>query len=412
MIHLYSFFIRAYGFSISVASLFNKKAKKWKSGRKNWRSKLKALIEKDKNVIWFHAASLGEAEQGLPIIEKLKSKSPKTSVLLTFFSPSGFENFNPNPAVDYVFYLPLDTKQNAKDFVSIVQPKLAVFIKYEIWVHFYNQLYKNNIPNLLAPALFRDNQIYFKPLARNFFLPVLKNLNHLFVQDHNSKQLLESFDVDNVSVCGETRLDRVIDLVNTPFDDPIIKNFCNNQKVLIIGSSWPLEEAILNKTLHLFPNLKVIIAPHHIDQDNIRRIQQEFAAFKICTYSDFDSSQNNCQILIIDNIGLLSRLYRYGDITFIGGGFGAGLHSTVEAAAYGLPVIFGPNHSSFIEPKEMITDGFGFEINTVEDFSTILTTLMSNQELLQNTSSKAKSYIQSKSGASTIISNHIEDLLE
>lgn len=399
MIYIYSLSLQLYQFAIRIASLFNPKARSWVKGRAGWRKRLSELLKDSDQVIWFHAASLGEAEQGLPVIEKLKKQKPQFKVLLTFFSPSGFENFNGNEAVDFSFYLPIDSKSNARDFIRIVNPKMAVFIKYEIWVHYFKQLAASQIPFYLTSALFRDNQVYFKKPYSKFFLPVLNKVKHIMVQNEPSKTLLEKHGLKRVSVCGETRIDRVLDLLNSKFNDAVIENFVADHKVLIAGSSWPIEEAMIKGAMDVLKGVKIILAPHDIGTPHISGIQKEFSNYATCLYSEGVENTKDKNILIIDNIGLLSRIYRFADVAFIGGGFGKGLHSTIEAAVYGLPVLFGPNHTSFLEPSEMKAAEAGFEITDQEQFEKVLFQLLNDEDYFQKRSEAAKSFVAAKAGA-------------
>lgn len=408
MLQIYSLALWFYQFIIKLMAPFNPKAKKWSLGRKKWRSKLKDLLKGEENLLWFHAASLGEAEQGLPVIQKLKSQYPKSKILLTFFSPSGFENFNEDDSIDFTFYLPMDSKSNAKDFIAIAQPKIAVFIKYEIWVHYFNQLSATNTPLFLTSALFREDQVYFKKPWSRFFLSVLNKVNHIMVQNEDSALLLKQHKVNHVSVCGETRIDRVLDLMKTDYSNPILEQFTKNAKTLIAGSSWPIEEEMILKAEKKLTGVKIILAPHDISRSHISQIEKIFSKRKIAFYSNKDEDFSDKEILIIDNIGLLSKIYRFADIAFIGGGYGKGLHSTIEASVYGLPVIFGPNHKSFLEPSELIKCGAGFEIDSQAGFDTLLDRLLNNVTDLDKSAKAASDFVLSKSGAVDHIVSKIE----
>lgn len=406
---LYSLSVISYSLIIRIVSPFNAKAKKWVEGRKNWRKNLQTLIGDHENIIWVHAASLGEAEQGLPIIEKLKETDPECKILLSFFSPSGFENFKGHSAVDFCCYLPIDSPSNSRDFIEIVNPKLAVFIKYEIWVHYFKMLSQKNIPFFLTSALFREGQFYFKKPYSRFFLPILQMVNHIMVQNESSLQILQKNGLKNASICGETRIDRVLKLRELKFSDTVLENFTIEKPVLIAGSSWPIEESMIKEYLTNHPSLKVILAPHDISESHISYIQELYSGFEISLYSE--NKTKNSQILVIDNIGLLSRIYRFADIAFIGGGFGKGLHSTIEASVYGLPVLFGPKHQSFIEPSEMKKLGAGFEVKDQETFIKILSQLLENPEQLKEASEAAYQFVKSKSGAVDHILNKIKAFL-
>ena len=407
---LYNLFIQGYGTGIRLASTNNEKARKWLHGRKDWRKKLKEQLPEHADVVWFHAASLGEAEQGLPIIQALKRKYPHYHTLLTFFSPSGFEHFKGDPSVDQVFYLPLDTPGQARDFVRIANPRAAVFIKYEIWLNYLKALDQENISVILAPALFREDQFYFKSPFKGLFLPYLKKLHRILVQNQNSYDLLKKQGFDNVEVCGDTRIDRVLEIVKTPFEDDLVAEFCGDHTVLIAGSSWAPEENILAEVLPQFPKLKLILVPHDISPSHLENISRNFGTTN-CEWYTSGTLQGNRQVLVINAIGKLSRLYRYGHIAVVGGGFGKGLHSTVEAAAYGMPVLFGPRHRNFVEPGEMIAHGCGFEIHDAGDLQKTLNELLSNMDNIRSVSDKARGYIHSRAGAVNRIFSVLEEVI-
>ncbi|MGB0176666.1 MAG: 3-deoxy-D-manno-octulosonic acid transferase, partial [Owenweeksia sp.] len=339
-----------------------------------------------------------EAEQGLPIMQEAKKTHPDHFLLLTFFSPSGYEHFAGNPAVDAVFYLPLDTPKQADDFVSILRPEAVVFIKYEIWLNYFRALEKNKIPTILAPAIFRPGQFYFKKPFRSVFLPVLKRLHRIMVQNESSLVLLQKEGFTNVEVCGDTRVDRVLELTETPFEDELVSAFCKGHTVLIVGSSWPEEEEMLRSILPHFPHLRVILAPHDIGVDHLQGISSTFGSDN-CEWYTSGNLLDNRQVLVVDTIGKLSRLYRFADMAFIGGGFGKGVHSTIEAAAYGIPVLFGPNHHSFVEPGDMIRNGFGFEVGSPDELRRILHELVTQPQKLKDLSDRAQQFIRSRSGA-------------
>ncbi len=408
---LYNLGIRSYGASIKIARFFNDKARSWVSGRENLYTNIKDAIGSNDQVIWFHAASLGEAEQGVPVMQRLKKDFPEKKILLTFFSPSGMDHFKNNGLADYIFYLPLDTKANAKRFLDAVNPELAFFIKYEIWPNFFKQIQKRNIPLIIAPAIFRADQFYFKAPHRSFFLPILKKLNSILVQDENSKKVLSENGVTNVQVCGDSRFDRVKQNVAAPFENAVLEEFSKGQKVLIGGSTWPPGETILKDVLAQNPDLKMILAPHDIRPENIQRILKLFGKDAFA-YSKPPGNFTNYRVCIIDNIGLLSRLYRYGQMAYIGGAFGKGIHNSLEAAAYGLPSFFGPNHTAFIEPAEMMAEGFAFEISSAADLQQYLTPLLKNEHQLKQLQTKALDYVDRKAGAVETIVGEVKVLLK
>ncbi len=407
---LYNLGIRSYGASIKIAQHFNDKAKSWVTGRNGLFKKLEETFNQKDETLWFHAASLGEAEQGVPVMQQLKKEFPQKKILLTFFSPSGMDHYKNNGLADYIFYLPLDTTGNAKKFLNAVNPELAFFIKYEIWPNFFKQIQKRNVPLIIAPAIFRADQFYFKAPHSNFFLPILKKVNSILVQDENSKKVLTINGITNVDVCGDSRFDRVKQNVAAPFENSVLEQFSKNQKVLIGGSTWSPGETILKEVLDQNPELKMIIAPHDIKPENIQRILKLFGS-QAFAYSKPPSDFENYRVCIIDNIGLLSRLYRFGQMAYIGGAFGKGIHNSLEAAAYGLPLFFGPNHSSFIEPAEMITEGFAFEIKDAADLQQFIRPLLENEDQLKHLQRKALQYVDRKAGAVKMIVEEVKTLL-
>lgn len=400
---LYNLAVRTYLLGVKLSAAFkNAKAQAWLKGRKNWRQKLQKAIDPESSIIWIHAASVGEMEQGLPILSGLKAKHPTKKILVTFFSPSGFEFYKNSKIADYIFYLPLDTPKNAHDFINLVKPELALFIKYEIWVNFFLAVQKAKIPLILAPALFRENQFYFKSIAWPFFKPIFKNISHILVQNETSYKLLQSKGLSNIEVCGDTRFERVLELTKEPYPTEKLEEFIDNQFCLIGGSSWPKEEEILHQTLGDFPNFKLIVAPHVIDSENINRLSEMFAKFGLSKFSDQAWPKEN-RVLLVDNIGHLKKLYRVGDIAFIGGGFGKGVHSTIEAICYGIAVAFGPKHKKFVEPGEMMEHGIGFEINSYKDFKLLIENITQHKDLHKLLKKHIHNYLETKKVASLLV---------
>ncbi len=396
---MYNFIILSYYFFIKIGSLFNKKAKDWIEGRKNLFDSLNK-IDKSKKTIWFHCSSLGEYEQGIPIIQKTKEKFPDIQILLTFFSPSGYNHHKKIKEVDYVFYMPLDTNKNISKFLDIVNPVYVVFIKYEFWYNTINQLYKRDIPIIYACSCFRKSQYFFKWYGK-WFRNILRNVNHFFVQNKESKLLLENVGITNVTISGDTRFDRVYAIAKKDFEDKKIENFIgDNKNVLIAGSTWTKDEVILKKLAQKHKNYLFIIAPHEVDKENILRVKKLFNGNALL-YSEIteESVISNKQVLIIDCIGLLSRIYRYARITYVGGGFGKGIHNVLEPAAYSLPVIFGPNFEKFTEAITLVSEKGGFVIKNCKDFSKIIS-LMDDKEYYNKTIEICNNYINSNIGAS------------
>ncbi|MFT5166956.1 MAG: 3-deoxy-D-manno-octulosonic-acid transferase [Saprospiraceae bacterium] len=404
---LYNIAIQCYVLGVRLASLFNPKAKQWLDGRKEVFKNLEtAGFKASDAVVWIHAASLGEFEQGRPIIEQLKKEYPHCKILLTFFSPSGYEIRKDYKLADYVSYLPMDSKSNAQRFIEIVQPKLAIFIKYELWYHFLQQLQKAKIPTLLVSALFRKEQFYFKNYG-SWFKPVLAGLYHIFVQNKNSEQVLLQQGISKVSLIGDTRIDRVIKIREEKKSFPIVEAFVKNKPVLICGSTWPPDEGIIQDYINNNPKKwRYIIAPHVISPSRIAYIENIFQIPHI-RYSESEGARlDDYDLLIIDNIGMLSSLYQYGKVAYIGGAFGKGLHNTLEPITFGLPVIFGSNYQKFEEATYLVENGGGFSVDSSNAFETTLNQL--EEESTYCTSSKtAAFYISNNKGATQEIINFI-----
>lgn len=359
-----------------------------------------------------HCASLGEFEQGRPVLEKLKSQNPNSKFLLTFFSPSGYEIRKDYKGADWVFYLPMDGPQNAKRFLQIVNPSLVIFVKYEFWYYYLKTIKQQNIPFLLVSALFRENAGFFKwygGLQRK----MLSFFTHLFVQNESSKKLLDSIGfVNNCTVAGDTRFDRVIEIAENGTAIADIENFIGNNKSIVAGSTWPEDEEILKQTSDAISNssLKLIIAPHEINREHITNLQKLFPGSIL--FSELKNYKNQSitgNILIIDNIGMLSRLYKYAYIAYIGGGFGKGIHNTLEAAVYGKPVLFGPEYQKFNEAVELIQTGGAFSISNTRDCITIIQKLLQSEKEYLKSCYSAKEYVYSNKGATDKILSYIQE---
>lgn len=391
---LYNLGIRFYLFLVLVASIFNKKAKAWINGRKN------ISYQHFEKSAWFHFASLGEFEQGLPVLIAFKSKHPDIKIVLTFFSPSGYEIRKHTPYADSVYYLPLDTANNAQKFIATINPSIAVFTKYEYWYHFFNELHQKNIPLYIISSIFRPAQIFFKWYG-GLHRTMLGFVTHFFVQDENSKLLLQKLNIHQVSVSGDTRFDRVWANAQQYKSFPLIEEFKSGQKVFIAGSTWPEDEELVVQLISIYPDWKFIIAPHEISEEKINRLLDILPGSSI-RYSQL-TTDHLPQTLIIDNIGMLSSLYQYGNIAYIGGGFGAGIHNTLEAAAFGLPVIFGPNYDKFKEAKDMIALQVGFSIRNENELKKIVAYLIEDEKQYQAISKKIKEYVKEHTGATETI---------
>lgn len=363
---LYQLSIYFYYLSIHLAAPFNKKALLFLRGRKNvFKTLRKELKKNDAPLVWVHCASLGEFEQGRPIIEQLKARDPGIRVLLTFFSPSGFEVRKNYDKADYVHYLPVDTSKNATAFVEITNPSLVIFVKYEFWYYYLSALSDRNIPVISISSIFRDSQIFFKRYG-GFQRKVLGLIDHFFVQNEKSKALLGQIGINTVTVSGDTRFDRVYSTCQHTGTIGGIEGFIGSAKVMVIGSSWPEDMEVLLPFIHK-NDLKYIIAPHEIDQGEIKKLSEKLNV-PSAKHSDDPSQWVDKQVLIIDNIGLLSKLYRYGSYAYVGGAFGKGLHNTLEAAAFGLPIFFGAkNYERFDEAVRMVKLGGAFPVNSYKE---------------------------------------------
>jgi 3-deoxy-D-manno-octulosonic-acid transferase len=379
-----------YTLLVNIAALFNGKAALFINGRKGLLDHIELVVAHDKrSKIWFHCASLGEFEQARPVIEQLRSSHPTHAIVITFFSPSGYEIRKNYAGADYIFYLPLDTPQNAKRFVLAINPVLVFFVKYEIWYHYLKALHSNKIPVVLISANFRPNHIYFKSYG-TFFKKMLFLFEHIFCQNEASFDLLHANGINRTSISKDTRFDRVFAHSKQALQIAPAEDFTNNHNVLIAGSSYEPEEEMIAEVMRHFPEWKIIIAPHHIAHQRIESIQKRFAAYGVTTFSELSlhPHQSDRRVLIMDNIGMLSSLYQYADIAFIGGGFGnTGLHNTLEAAVFGMPILFGPNnHKKFPEALDMIKAGVGFSISHHQQLEALLhewDQSPANQELLQ-----------------------------
>jgi 3-deoxy-D-manno-octulosonic-acid transferase len=403
MLLIYNIAIRFYYLIIFIYSFFNTKARQFINGRRQQK------VTQITKSIWFHFASLGEFEQGRPVLEKIKQQHPSASIVITFFSPSGYEVRKNTPLADAVYYLPLDTEKNARQFIATINPEMAIFTKYEYWYHFFKALKVNNIPLYIISGIFRPDQVFFKWYG-GLHRKILRMVFRFFVQDENSKQLLAEININNVSVSGDTRFDRVWENALHPKPIQVIENFKNGSKVLIGGSTWPPDEEIIASIIGAYPEWKFIFAPHEIHEDKIAKLLSLLPADQTIRFSqikDLTSPLAGYRILIIDNIGMLSSLYQYGEIAFIGGGFGVGIHNTLEAAAFGLPVIIGPNYERFREARELVQIQAAFAVNNVADFKNAVSRLIDQDEYIP-IGAKAREYTSTHTGATATIINFIK----
>jgi 3-deoxy-D-manno-octulosonic-acid transferase len=387
---LYNISIWFYVVAVYFASLFNNKAKLWVNGRKNIFQKIKEATKNQKNIVWFHCASLGEFEQGKPIIKSYKQKHPTHKILLTFFSPSGYEIRKNTPLADFIFYLPSDTKANAKRFIQLVRPIKVIFIKYEFWFNYMAECKKQNIPFYSVSSIFRKEQAFFK---YKWFTKQLSNVTHFFVQNKISADLLKSIGFSNTTISGDSRFDSVLETTKNPKQLPLIEEFCKSKLTIICGSTWPKDEVLLTQYIKENPQYNYIIAPHELQ--NISDLKKQTNALLYSLADDKNIFTSN--VLIIDSIGILSHIYSYGSIAYIGGGFSAGIHNILEAATFGLPLIFGPNYKKFNEAKDLIALGGSISIANYQE----LNLAIKRFNIFDRTIST--DYIRNHSGATEII---------
>lgn len=406
---LYNLFIRLYRILVAFVALWNKKAQEWNRGQKNLIAELEQRINPADSYIWMHCASAGEFEQGKPVLEALKAHYPHYKVLVTFFSPSGYQSGKKYKGADLISYLPLDTKRNAEKFLRLVNPQLVIFVKYEYWYHHLKGVADRNIPSLLVSSIFRRSQVFFKGYG-GFYRNILKFYNWIFVQDDESIQLLKSIGIMHCSIGGDTRFDRVSAIVGNFTELELIKRFVGEDKALVAGSTWPDDEQLIAEFYKTYTgNIKLIIAPHEINKSHIDHLFSLFP--EAIAYSQTEREQRaNSHVLIIDNVGMLSRLYHYATLTYIGGGFNkSGIHNTLEAAVWGKPVLFGPNYQKFKEARDLVARGAGFSITNATELTERATTLLQNDSLQQQSSRSAGQYVQEQRGATGKIMDYIQE---
>ncbi len=406
LVFFYRFAIQIYSAGIRIASLFHDKAKLFINGRKNWRQQIADANLEGGNTIWFHCASLGEFEQGRPLIERIKEVYPNHKVVLSFFSPSGYEVRKGYGQADLVCYLPMDSRRNAADFIAAIRPDVVFFIKYEYWFFYLQRLAELNIPVYVASAIFRRNHIFFKWYG-SMHRKMLGMISWFFVQDQDSKNLLESIGFKNITVSGDTRFDRVIANASNAENHPLIKELAKSAPLLVAGSTWPADEKLL-ASLPAYQNgtLKLIIAPHEVTESSIQRVESVFDSGTV-RYSTWDGKTENVRCLIIDSIGKLSSIYRFAKITYVGGGFSAGIHNTLEAAVFGAPVLFGPNHQKFKEARDLVNLSGAFVVENAATLHATITLLLNSPEQINMVAAINKAYIQKNAGATQQIMDAI-----
>jgi 3-deoxy-D-manno-octulosonic-acid transferase len=405
MLFLYNLVVFIAGFFLKIVALFSPKIKLFVDGRKNVFTILEEKIKPTDKTIWFHSASLGEYEQGLPVIEKIKEKHPEHKIIITFFSPSGYEVRKNNNVADVTIYLPLDTKRNAKKFLQLAHPEIAFFIKYEFWPNYLKELETSQIPTYLISGIFRDNQVFFKWYG-GFYRKALKAFTYFFVQNEKSKEKIESIGFHNVIVSGDTRFDRVAAILERDNTVDFIKKFKNNTPTIVIGSSWPKDETLLIEYINQATDkVKFIIAPHNIKQDQILNLKSQITKSTVL-FSEKDNINDlsNYNVFIIDTVGLLTKIYSYGTIAYVGGGFGnPGIHNILEPATFGIPTVIGPNYSNFAEAVELVSKDGCIVISTKEELKEGFDRLLSDNNFLNEKSQICKSYIQDNTGATNRI---------
>jgi len=406
---LYSIGIFLYGLLLRILAPFHTKARLMVTGRKDWYLRMKQSVDSSQKHIWFHFASLGEFEQGRPVLEAIKNNYLDHKIIVTFYSPSGYEIRKNTNLADHVFYLPYDTAQNARLFLDLINPSFAVFTKYEYWYYYFEGLHSRSIPLFLVSAIFRPEQIFFQAYG-TFFLKILGFVTYFFVQNEESVRLLKEFGIRNAGLAGDTRFDRVIDLPKVRKEIPLIAAFVETAPVLVAGSTWPEDEKLLKELLQRFQEYKLILAPHEINEGHIVSILNLWpAALRFSKMTEYDmTTLTEAKVLIIDNIGLLSSLYGYGQLAYIGGGFGVGIHNTLEAATYGMPVLFGPNFKKFQEAKDLIEQGGGFSFADIKGFMDVFERLQDQSKRVEAAKS-ARQYVQQKAGATPIIIKYLKN---
>ena len=404
---VYDIFIRVYAAGIRLASAFSPKARLWTGGRKDWRGQLRKGLSGKQVDLWIHCASLGEFEQGRPVIEALRQSFPGLTILLSFYSPSGYEIRKHYAFASHVSYLPLDTRKNARDFMELANPRMAIFVKYEFWMHFLTELHQRAIPILLISAIFRPTQLFFSWYGGSF-LRLLSYYEKIFVQDQASAAILETNGVQSVIVSGDTRFDRVLKIAAEAKEVPGIAHFLQDAPAVVAGSTWPGDETVLASCVESMP--KWIIAPHEVSEARLQQLEKRFGA-SLVRYSALlkdPGKYEDRRILAIDNIGMLSALYRYGKIAFIGGGFDHGIHNVLEAAVYGVPVLFGPHHHKFREAADLIRYGAAFPVETAPALLGCLEKLR-DEPYRKICGARASRYVREQAGATGKILDFIQE---
>ena len=408
MLFLYNLILLFASQLVKLLALFNPKMKLFVDGRKGVFEKIREKINPTDKTIWFHAASLGEYEQGLPVIEQIKIKYPEHKIVVTFFSPSGYEVRKNNTVANLTIYLPLDTKHNAQLFVELVHPEMVFFIKYEFWPNYLNELKKRIIKTYLISGIFRDNQAFFKGYG-GFYRNALNTFDYFFVQNENSKKLLQSIGFTNVKISGDTRFDRVVSILERDNSLDFIEQFKDKKTAIVIGSSWPKDESVLVDYINsASADLKFIIAPHNIHKSEIVNLQSLITKKTILFSEKENQNLNEFQVFIIDTIGILTKIYSYADIAYVGGGFGnPGVHNILEPATFGVPIVIGPNYSHFAEATALVHQGGCVSISNLKELQDTLDNLISNEDIRHEKGHICETFVQMNKGATVTILQNI-----
>ena len=399
---LYDIGVALYARAVAFVALWNKKAKQFTEGRKNIFERMAQAISADDRVVWMHVASLGEFEQGRPILEEIRSKYPDRKILLTFFSPSGYEIRKNYAGADYIFYLPVDTPSNVTRFLDIAHPELAVFVKYEFWVNYLNELKRRGIRSYLVSAIFRPNSVFFRTYG-SMWREALDAFEQMFVQNEESRELLHSIGFDNAIVAGDTRFDRVASIAKAAKPVEMVAAFKGSSKLFVAGSTWGPDEDILLPLINANPNIRFVIAPHEMEESRINKILQSVrGGAKRYTECDAQADFSSTQVLVLDTIGILSSVYGYATWSYIGGGFGVGIHNTLEAATFGLPIAFGPKYAKFKEARDMVALGAATSVTSAEELAAWFAPLRDDEAYLTKVSAIAKDYTAKNQGATAL----------
>ena len=405
--------INAYTLLLHGVSPFHAKAKKMIAGRQHLFTEIETALAKNKEpIIWFHCASLGEFEQGRPVLEKITADYPQYRIFLTFFSSSGYEVRKNYSGADFIYYLPLDSPANARQFLDLVKPEVAFFIKYEFWYNYLSELKQRQIPTFSISAIFRPNQLFFKSYG-SFYRTLLHSFTHIFTQNQTSAGLLVSAGIKHITVAGDTRFDRVLQTAAMVKNIPIVEAFKKDKPIFVIGSSWPQDMEVLLPFVQKWAvQVKFIIAPHEIHEHEIVALAEKFSGRAVRFSHIEQQNPENFSVLIIDNIGMLGSLYAFGDYAYIGGAFGKGLHNTLEAAVFGLPLFFGPHYQKFQEAIDLVSSGVAFPIRSTAALDEAFSRIFADDNLYQTVSGQAKKYVIEQAGATNIILKHVQPWLQ